>query len=75
MTFQMLMPIKHPDFLCKYQIPPNFQDQRQIANLILEFKSTHSIGMVFDGIRFGPIFFTIKRSLPQCDYGSTFVLF
>ena len=38
MSYQMLIPINHPDFLCKCQIQPNSQDQRQFANLILEFK-------------------------------------
>ena len=60
------MPIKHPDFLCKCQIQPNSQDQWQIAKSILKFKSTHPIGTIFNGIRFGWIFFTIKRSLAQC---------
>jgi len=50
------MVIKHPSFLWKCPIQPNFQDQWQIANSILESKSTHPIGMNFDGIRFGWIF-------------------
>ena len=33
----------------------------------LEFKSIHSMGIIFDGIRFGWIFFTIERFVPQCD--------
>ena len=66
MSYQMLMPIKYPDFLLKCQIQPISQDQWQIWNFIFEFKCTHPIGMIFDGIRFGLVFLTIKRFLPQC---------
>ena len=52
--------ILSPDFLKKCQIEPNSQDQWQIANFILEFKSTHPIGTIFDGIRFGPVFWLLK---------------
>ena len=62
----MLTTTKHPDFLRKCQIQLIFKVQWQISNLILEFKCTHIIGIIFNGIRFGRIFFTIKRFFPQC---------
>ena len=46
---------------------PISQDQWQIEKFILKFESTDLIGTIFNGIRFGWIFLTIKRSLPQCD--------
>ena len=33
---------------------------------ILELKCTHPIGMIFDEIRFGPIFLNTKRFLARC---------
>ena len=60
MSYQMLMTIKHPDFLCKRQIQLNSQVQWQLSNLILEFKCTHKIGMIFDWIRFGWVFWLLK---------------
>ena len=60
MSYQMLIPTKHPYFLCKCQIQPNFQDQWQIVNSFLESKSTHPLGMIFDGIWFGWIFSLLK---------------
>ena len=48
--------ILSPDFLKKCQIEPNSQDQRQIADFVLEFKSTHQIGTIFDVFRFGSVF-------------------
>ena len=44
----------------KCQIEPNSQDQWQIANFILEFKSAHPIGTIFDRIRFGQVFSLLK---------------
>ena len=67
MNYQMLMPLKHPDFLCKCQIQPKSQVQWQISNLILEFKCTHQIGMIFDEIRSGRVFLNIKWSFARCE--------
>ena len=52
--------ISLPDFLKKCQIEPTSQDQRQLANFILKIKSTHPKGTIFDGIRFGPVFWILK---------------
>ena len=52
--------ILSPDFFKKCQIEPNSKDQWQIANFISGYKSTHSIGTIFDGIRFGPVFLLSK---------------
>ena len=52
--------ILSPDFLKKCHIEPNSQDQWQIANFILEFKCAHSIGTIFDRIRFGQVFSLLK---------------
>ena len=57
--------IMSPDFLKKCQMHPISEDQWQIAKFILEFKPTHSTGIIFDGILVE--FFTIKRFVPQCD--------
>ena len=67
LSYQMLTTAKHPDFLRKCQIQLIFKVQWQISNLILEFKCTHIIGVIFDGIRFGRIFFTIKNFSPRCE--------
>ena len=45
-----------PNFLKKCQVQPISQDQWQIVKYVFEFKSTHPIGIIFDGIRFGWIF-------------------
>ena len=37
-----------------------FQRPMTISNLFLEFKSTHPIGMLLDGIRLGWIFLALK---------------
>ena len=63
-SYQMYKSTKDPDFLKKFQMHPISQDQWQITKSILKFKSTHPIGTIFNGIRFGWIFSTIKRSLP-----------
>ena len=52
--------ILSPDFFKKCRIQPISQVQWQIANFILEFKSTHPKGTIFDGIRFGPVFWLLK---------------
>ena len=49
-----------PDFFKKCQIQPISQVQWQIANFILEFKSTHPNGTIFDRNRFGRIFWQLK---------------
>ena len=49
-----------PDSFKKCQIQPISQVQWQIANFILEFKSTHLIGTSFDWTRFGPVFLLLK---------------
>ena len=51
---------KDPDFLKKCQMYPISQDQWQIEIFFLEFKSTHPIGIIFDGIIFGWIFSLLK---------------
>ena len=48
--------ILSPDFFKKCQIQPITQVQWQIADFILEFKSTHPNGTIFDRNRFGRIF-------------------
>ena len=50
----------HQIFFKKCQIQPISQVQWQIANFILEFKSTHLKGSIFDGTRFGQIFWLLK---------------
>jgi len=42
------------------QIQPDSQDQWQIVNVILESKSAHPLGMIFDGIIFDWIFSLLK---------------
>ena len=49
-----------PNFLKKCLIQPISQDQWQIVKFILEFESTHQMGISFDGIRFGWIFSLLK---------------
>ena len=49
-----------PDFLKKCQMQPISKDQWQIAKFILEFKSTHPTGIIFDGIKIGWIFSLLK---------------
>ena len=58
--------VMSPDFFQRCQMQPISQDQWKIAEFILEFKSTHPTGLVFDGIKIGWIFLAIKRSLTQC---------
>ena len=56
----MLSIVLSPDFLKKCQIQPNSWDQWQLTNFILESESTHQIGIVFDGIMFGWVFWLLK---------------
>ena len=55
MSYQMLKSSKHPDFLWKCQIEPNFQDQWQNAKFILKFKSTGPWYVILYGIRVGSV--------------------
>ena len=59
-SYQMQKSTKDPDFLKKCQMYPISQDQWQIAKFFLEFKSTHPMGIIFDGIIFGSIFSLLK---------------
>ena len=55
-----------PIFFKKCQMHPNSQDQWQIAKFILDFKSTHSKCVNFDGVRVGSIFFVFRLIIVQC---------
>ena len=60
--------VMSPDFLKKCQMQPISQDQWQIAKFILEFKSTHPTGIIFDGFRIGWIFSLLKNLFHNVFY-------
>ena len=50
-------------------MPNTAYNQSPMTNFqfILEFKCTDIVGIIFNGIRFGRIFLTIKRFFPRCE--------
>ena len=52
------------------QMPNTAYLQSPMTNFksFLEFKCTHIIGIILNGIRFGRIFFTIQRFFPRCEW-------